>query len=300
MSNERDCIRVWFDPMRSLTKCSSYYEAKEDEQIMIDLGHRLSPDKWPEWVQTPRDYMNWRMEGANVGYTMEELETTHKGMHYNPFRYKKYEKGLLRPDGQVGFMTPTGRYEFYSTLFENWGMDPLPFYEEPPTSPYSTPDMAKEYPLVLTTGKRSFEFFHSEWRQKGTISRELHPNPYFDIHPDTATQYGIAEGQWAWIENHLGRFRQIARYNITLDPRIVSTEHGWWFPETEAAEPSLFGVFDCNPNNTIPMCDNGPSGYGAPIKCGICKVYPVTPENSYLEAQPTYQVTRGGGYTHGV
>jgi anaerobic selenocysteine-containing dehydrogenase len=300
MSNERDCIRVWFDPMRSLTKCSSYYEAKEDEQIMIDLGHRLSPDKWPEWVQTPRDYMNWRMEGAKVGYTMEELEETYHGMHYSPFRYKKHEKGLLRPDGEAGFMTPTGRYEFFSTLFENWDMDPLPFYEEPPTSPYSTPEMAAEYPFVLTTGKRSFEFFHSEWRQKGTTSRELHPNPYFDIHPDAAAEHGIAEGQWAWIENHLGRFRQIARYNITLDPRIVSTEHGWWFPETEAAEPSLFGVFDCNPNNAIPMCENGPSGYGAPIKCGICKVYPVTPENSGPEAQPTYQVTRGGGYTHGV
>ncbi|MDR0350984.1 MAG: molybdopterin-dependent oxidoreductase [Coriobacteriales bacterium] len=300
MSNERDCVRVWFDPMRSLTKCSTFYEAKEDEQIMIDLGHRLSPEKWPEWVQTPRDYMNWRMDGANIGYTFEELEEKHQGMYYNPFRYKKHEKGLLRPDGQVGFMTPTGRYEFYSTLFNSWGMDPLPFYEEPPTSPYSTPEMFEQYPLVLTTGKRSFEFFHSEWRQKGTISRELHPYPYFDIHPDTAARYGVAEGQWAWIENHLGRFRQIARYNSTLDPRIVSTEHGWWFPEKEAAEPSLFGVFDCNPNNTIPMCENGPSGYGAPIKCGICKVYPVTPENSGPEAQPTYQVTRGGGYTHGV
>ena len=97
MSNERDCIRVWFDPMRSLTKCSSYFEAKEDEQIMIDLGHRLAPDLWPEWVKEPRDYMNWRMQLGNVGFTMEELEEKYHGMHYADFRYRKYEKGLLRP-----------------------------------------------------------------------------------------------------------------------------------------------------------------------------------------------------------
>ncbi|MEQ3363301.1 molybdopterin-dependent oxidoreductase, partial [Raoultibacter massiliensis] len=99
MSNERDCIRVWFDPVRSLTKCSSFFEAKEDEQIMIDLGHRLAPESWPEWVKEPRDYMNWRLQVGNCGFTMEELEDQ-GGMIYNDFRYYKYEKGLLRPDGQ--------------------------------------------------------------------------------------------------------------------------------------------------------------------------------------------------------
>ncbi|RDB63716.1 dehydrogenase [Gordonibacter sp. 28C] len=298
MSNERDCIRVWFDPVRSLTKCSSFYEAKEDEQIMIDLGHRLNPDAWPEWVKEPRDYMNWRLQVGNCGFTMEELEDQ-GGMIYNDFRYYKYEKGLLRPDGQPGFMTPTGRYEFYISLFDSWGVDALPYYEEPPTSPVATPELAEEYPLVLTTGKRSFEFFHSEWRQANTTSRELHPVPYFDIHPETAAKYGLHEGEWAWIENQMGKCRQVVRLNATLDPRVVSTEHGWWFPEQEAAEPSLFGVFDCNPNNLIPMCENGDSGYGAPIKCGMAKVYPCTPDNTKPEDMPTYQVTATNGYTHG-
>lgn len=178
-------------------------------------------------------------------------------------------------------------------------MDALPYYEEPPTSPVATPELAEEYPLVLTTGKRSFEFFHSEWRQANTTSRELHPVPYFDIHPDTAAKYGLHEGEWAWIENQMGKCRQVVRLNATLDERVISTEHGWWFPEQEAAEPSLFGVFDCNPNNLIPMCENGDSGYGAPIKCGMAKVYPCTPENSAPEDQPTYQVTATNGYTHG-
>ena len=300
MSNERDCVRVWFDPIRSLTKTGSYFEAKEDEQIMIDLGHRLSPELWPEWVQTPRDYMNWRMQNAPACRydSMEELEDA-GGWHYHPFRYYKHEKGLLRSDGEPGFNTVTGLYELAPVLFDSWGDDPLPFYEEPPSSPYRTPNLAEEYPLVLTTGKRSFEFFHSEWRQADTTSRELHPVPYFDIHPDTAAKYGVVEGQWTWIENQMGKCRQVARFNATLDPRVISTEHGWWFPEKEAAEPELFGVFDCNPNNLIPMGENGPSGYGAPIKCSLAKVYPSTADNMAAENQPTYQVTRGSGYTHG-
>ena len=300
MSNERDCVRVWFDPIRSLTKTGDYYEAKEDEQIMIDLGHRLNPDVWPEWVQTSRDYMNWRMQTAPACRydSMEELEEA-GGWHYHDFRYYKHEKGLLRPDGQPGFNTVTGLYELSITLFDAWGDDPLPWYEEPPTSPVRTPELCEEYPLVLTTGKRSFEFFHSEWRQADTTSRELHPVPFFDIHPDTAAKYGVAEGQWTWIENQMGKFRQVARFNATLDPRVISTEHGWWFPESEAAEPNLFGVFNCNPNNCIPQCENGASGYGAPIKCSIAKVYPCTPENMAEENQPSYQVTKGSGYTHG-
>ena len=226
MSNERDCIRVWFDPMRSQTKCSTYYEAKEDEQIMIDLGHRLAPENWPEWVQTPRDYMNWRMQVGNVGFTMEELENDMDGMHYSPYRYYKYKKGLLRPDGQPGFMTPTGRYEFFISLFYQWGDDPLPYYEEPPTSPYSTPELAERYPYVLTTGIRSFEFFHSEHRQPELISRELHPVPRFVLHPDTAAELGINEGEWCWIENQMGKMRQTAHIDPSVDPRVISTEHG--------------------------------------------------------------------------
>ena len=63
-----------------------------------------------------------------------ERENEMGGMHYSPFRYYKYKEGLLRPDGQPGFMTPTGRYELYCTLFESFGDDPLPYYQEPPTS----------------------------------------------------------------------------------------------------------------------------------------------------------------------
>lgn len=77
--------------------------------------------------------------------------------------FEKYKKGMLRPDGKPGFMTMTGKIEFSSPTMEHFGYEPLPVYHEPKESPYSQPELAKEYPLVLTTGFRLYSFFHSAW-----------------------------------------------------------------------------------------------------------------------------------------
>ena len=108
--------------------------------------------------------------------------------------------GLLRGDGQPGFDTPTGKVEFYSKRYEGWGLDPLPYYAEPAESPVATPDIYKEYPLILTTGRRSPVFFHSEHRMIPWL-RELDPDPIVEINPETAQELDVADGEWVYIEN---------------------------------------------------------------------------------------------------
>ena len=155
------------------------------------VGKRLNPQLWEnyhdvyDFIDDLRLHNNHRFKDVcKEVYVQKDVE------------YYKYETGHLRKDGMPGFNTPTGRVELWSTMFSQFGDDPLPYYQEPPTSPVSTPELAEKYPLILTTGKRSYEFFHSEWRQPETISRQIHPDPMFDIHPDTAAEYGIAEGEW--------------------------------------------------------------------------------------------------------
>ena len=143
----------------------------------------------------------------------------------------------------------------------------------------------------MTTGQRSWEWFHSEHRQLPT-HRAQHPYPNVEMHSEAMEKYGITPGQWVWIENDLGRCKQIAKVNDTLDPRVIRVEHGWWFPEEKPEE--LFRVFDSNINNLTPMFHNSPTGYGAPYKCQIAKVYPVTPEN--MEPLPTDLVMKEGGW----
>ena len=189
------------------------------------------------------------------------------GPVYQKYIYKKYEKGLMRPDGQVGFNTPTGRIEFYSTLFEKFGYDPLPYIEEPGIGPVTTPDLYEEYPLIMITGARTTSFFHSEHRQIPYL-RQLTPDPWVQIHPRTAKALNISEGDWVWIENHRGRCRQRARLMFEVHEKEIAAQHGWWFPEQDGAEPNLYGFRQSNINQLLAN-KPGKTGFGADLlRCG--------------------------------
>lgn len=275
MSCERDSYREWWTPSRAITKLTQYEEAKSDEEIIVDLSLRLNPEGVP-WNDV-ESLLNWVLAKDNAPMTWTELKDQ---MYAYDFKgYRRYETGKLRPDGKPGFNTITGLIELYSTLFEGMGYHPLPFFEEPPESPVTRPDLYEQYPLVLTTGKRHWEFFHSEQRNMPTM-REFRDQPEVEIHPDDAAKLGIADGQWVWIENQRGRCRQVARVTPAMKKGVVCADHGWSFPEMEGAVPSLQGMFDVNINNLTTQCVVGETGYGAPYRCLLCKVYPVTPENS--------------------
>lgn len=297
MSVERDSYRSWWQPLRAITQSvGRYYECKMDEEVVLELGKIFRPEFFGQF-DTVRDFLTWMIqdEGHGVDYTFEEL--THRVYDWWDwnYTYRKYEKGLLREDGQPGFVTATGMYEFYPPLYEIWGFDALPHHNEPIESPYASPEKFKQYPFILTTGNRHWGLFHSEHRQLPKM-REIHDNPYMDINPEAAAELGIKEGDWVWIENMRGRCRQRVRFNVGLDKRVIRGEHGWWFPEQEGAEPRLFGVFDSNINNLTTMGVYGPMHYGAPYKCTIAKVYKCTEENSKI--LPNDQVCSLGGFPY--
>ena len=299
MSAERNSARTWWSPCRAMVKVVDFYEAKSDEQIILDLGKRLNPEVFGQW-ETDIDWLNWYLHdgtgsfsatteatdqgGAkNTGKTLftaswEELvrDPSMVGHAYDEFNatYRKAEKGMFREDGSVGYGTPSGRLELAPLLYRYWGLDTTPFHTEPPEGPLSTPELMDEYPLILTCGGRSFEFFHSEHRQLPTM-RELHPQPRVLINPATAERYGIQDGQWVWIENDHGRFKQQAKVSPVVNEKTVHAEHGWWFPESDPSAPYLFGTFESNPNNCTRAFVTGQGGVGSPIKGMICKVYPV-------------------------
>ena len=292
MSCERDSFREWWAPLRAIKKVTQYHEAKSDDEFLLELGKRTRPEVFDQW-EDHEAFINWLINERNGGkcdhVSFEELVDA--GYLYAPFEYRKYEKGLLRSDGTPGFNTPTGRIELWSTVFSRFGLDPLPYFKEPRESPVRTPELAKEFPFVLTTGHRSFEFFHSEHRQPGTM-RDFHPDPLVRINAQDAFELGIEDGDWVWLENVHGKCKQRADIDDGMKRGVVSAEHGWWFPEQEAAAPNLYGSLACNSNQLTTECDIGPTGYGAPYKCQICKVYKVTPENDTLERTPE-EVERG-------
>ncbi|MGH8650347.1 MAG: molybdopterin-containing oxidoreductase family protein, partial [Burkholderiales bacterium] len=186
-------------------------ECKAEEEIFIELARRMGLAVGTESVEQVLD----AQLAKGLGMSFERLKEA--GFVKVPFRYEKYKDG--------GFRTPTGKIELYSTRLEALGYDPLPYYEEPPESPLSTPEVARDFPLVLTTGARISVFFNSEHRQLPSL-RRAHRDPVVEIHPDTAAPLGIGAGDWVWIETPRGKIQQKAKITRDIDPRVVHVEHG--------------------------------------------------------------------------
>jgi anaerobic selenocysteine-containing dehydrogenase len=275
MGCERWGIRAWFTPLRAINKVLQTGEAKGDEQIMLELGNILNPDMffWDD-VEEMNEYMMNNLSAWPFKVSWDELQQ--KTVIYPKFQYRKYETGDMRFDHQPGFNTTTGRIELYCTMYDQAGIDPLPFFKEPMSSPIASPEEAKEYPFVLSTGRRSWEFFHSEHRQLKRL-REFHPWPLCEINPEDAEPLGIKDGDWVYLENQFGKCMQKALVTAGQLKGTIMAEHGWWFPERSGkAADGLFGAFDSNINNLTIMNDMATAGYGSSYKTQLCKVYKVT------------------------
>jgi anaerobic selenocysteine-containing dehydrogenase len=66
------------------------------------------------------------------------------------------------------------------------------------------------------------------------------------VHPETASQLGIEEGDWVYIETKRGRIKQRATLSTGVAPRVVGADYGWWFPEKGVS--SLYGWAESNIN----------------------------------------------------
>jgi anaerobic selenocysteine-containing dehydrogenase len=274
---EKDSLRTWWIPLQSINKALSYEDCKPDVEINFELAKRFDPDfRW----NTVHELFDEIIKPS--GLTFGELQQ--KGWAFPPeghpsHPYHRFEKGLLRPDKRPGFQTPSGMVELYSVLREEWGLEPVVEYEEPPFTPVTQPELFKEYPLILSTGRRSPVYFHTEHRNIPWL-REIDPDPVVEVHPETAAAAGIGHGDWVWVENWLGRCRMKAKVTPVVPKWMVMAAHGWWFPEEPGAEPSLHGVWKSNISQLIPMGYQGKDGLGAPIKHLLCRIYKADSEES--------------------
>ena len=104
------------------------------------------------------------------------------------------------------------------------GYDPLPAYKEPPESPLQTPELAREFPYVLTTGSRRMEFFHSEHRQIPSL-RKRRPDPQVELHPEIAALHGITQGDWVIVSSPRGSIRMKALVTTDIVPGVINIEN---------------------------------------------------------------------------
>lgn len=237
-------------------------EAWDDLKIVLEIIKRLPwADRERAPWDSPAECYQWMVEG--MGMTFEEFKDV--GYIQAPREYKKYEK--------AGFDTPSGKVELRASRLAELGYDPLPGFKEPPESPYSTPDLHQEYPLILISGARHLEYMTSEGRQIDALRRRR-PDPEIDVHPDALSELGLRDGDWVWVETPRvpgRRIRLKARAWDGVDPRVVSAAYGWWFPERPGPE---HGCFDSNVNVILSMDSPREEICGSvPLRGTLCKVY---------------------------
>ena len=173
-----------------------------------------------------------------------------------------------------GFRTPTGLVELYSQTLAEQGYPALPTFNEPPLSPHSRPDLAAQYPLVLTCAK-SLHFCESQHRQVAGLRRAA-TDPQVEVHPATAAARGITAGDWVRIATPNGSIRARAKLNSGLDPSVVCAQHGWWQGCEELGLPGTdpYQHDSANLNLVLRQSPSDPVSGSSPLRASLCELAP--------------------------
>ena len=244
---------------------SPKYGRGSDFWFWSGLAARLGQEEeWP-WANEEDAYFDVIYP---LGFDVESYDdfVEQVGFYFPPAEYYRYR--------EEGFPTRSGKVELYSSVLEELGYPPLPTYVGPAENEIDDPELAKDFPLVLTAGGGFMPFHHSEEFNIKEL-RYLRHEPYMEINPRTALSLGIAEGDWCWIETKRGRIRQKANLTEGIHERVIYTQRGWWYPERDASGPDPFGVLESNTNvltaTSEDMCD--PISGTWACRGLLCRVY---------------------------
>ena len=212
-----DYYSLWGLPYVMLRKkVIQYKECRPDLDFWFELAQRMGYGEYFPWksIEESIDYV-LAPSGLTLKYLTEEAP---QGIQYTSVKYKEYEK--------EGFRTPSGKVEIYSNELANLGYDPMPTFRESPESPLTSQELSQDYPLILTTGARHLEFCHSQHHNIPSLCRQF-PEPWAEIHPDSARQCGITDGEMVFIETRRGKIELKAKVTKDIVPGVVTIPHGW-------------------------------------------------------------------------
>ncbi len=220
---EKMSILQWRGYALRMPVIAPLWECWPDSKFYIELARRLGYEKHFPW-KNDEELINFYIEPTGL--------TVKKILQADPSGYIHTQ--TLPSEQQYRkehFRTPSTKVELFSTILEQLGHEPLPIYIEPKESPISTPNLFKEYPLILTTGTKELEYYHSEQRQLEALRRRR-PGPAAEVHPETAAKYGVTNGEMMRIETTTGSLDIKAEVVDKIMPGMVSVPHAW--PEAPA------------------------------------------------------------------
>jgi anaerobic selenocysteine-containing dehydrogenase len=233
------------------------HERRNDYELWAGLGRRLlDPEDWPETLEGMLDRFL-----APSGRSFREWADGPVNHLFPRPRWRKYE--------ERGFATRSGKVELVPSLLADLGVDPSPRYTGPPFAEPDAPEA--EFPLQMIPGSRYRELTASNLRQSARL-KKIHPEPICDIHPETAADHGIAEGDWVVIERPEGSITQRARLGEGIRRDTIHPDGYWWEPGAGPG-PDLSSAWVANANAITPS-DPALSSYAGdqPLRGSRCRI----------------------------
>jgi thiosulfate reductase/polysulfide reductase chain A len=203
-------------------------ECRSDWQVYLDLAVKMGygADFWNGDMD-----MCLREQLAPSGIKLEDLRRSPQGIFVK--RTDPVPKPEYRRYDKLFKSLPHGKVQCYNELLggkennDKSGTLPyLPTYQGPPEGIAETPDLAKDYPLVISDVHAYRLCQHSFFNDLAYL-RELEPYPWLRINPATAKRYGINNGDWVKVESPHGWCKFKAEYFEGIAPEVLMTRRGW-------------------------------------------------------------------------
>lgn len=219
-------------------------ESRSDWQFFLNLAVKMGygSDFWNGDMD-----VCLREQLAPSGINLEELRKSPRGLFVKRTtpppepEYRRYS--LLFKN------LPHGKVQCYNEAIggkdDNTGTGKLPYlpiYQGPPEGIAQTPELAKEYPLILSD-VHAYRLSQHSFSNDIPYLRELQPYPWVRLNPATARKYGIDNGDWIKVESPYGWCRFKAEYFEGMAPEVLMTRRGWWQSCSELGLPG-YSTFD--------------------------------------------------------
>ncbi|MDY6065647.1 MAG: molybdopterin-dependent oxidoreductase [Finegoldia sp.] len=181
-------------------------ESKNDIFIVHDLAEKMGigdcfPKNFEELIER---------RFASTPEVLAKIKAGEKVIPLPMPKFAGYEKfktgGLRENDDRPGFNTPTGKFEFKSTLLESFGYDGLPVYTPAQEGEVNSPEIFKAYPIKLNTGARIQTTFRTQHLNIPELV-QIQEAPLVHMNSQDAKERGIEEGDQVIVSTVRGEIK---------------------------------------------------------------------------------------------
>jgi ferredoxin-nitrate reductase len=220
---------------RMVTLCPAFrqppQEAKPDWEIFAEVGRRLGFGKEFAFANSAQVFAEFvKLTSGRpcemTGLSHEHLQTQ------GPTQWPASRKRLYT---DLRFHTPDQLARF--AAYHSRGL------AEPPDP---------NYPFVLTTG-RLYGHWHTQTRT-GRIEkiRQMHPQPFIEIHPRDAAVLAITDNQWVEVRSRRGKAKFPAKVTRAIAPGTVFVSMHWGALWADDAEVNILTHSESCPDSLQP------------------------------------------------